>query len=425
MKKTQTQWQQWIEPWYLVYTLIGLVAAGLTPVLIPLIVSRSGDAGQVGLVVAAFSLGGLTSPVWGSLADRYRLHRWLLAGGMLVASLGLAAFAFTTQPALWFLLAVLQGLGAASASTVANLFVVEAHPKSEWDERIGWLQTFYGVGQVSGLVLAGLLTQTDFRVGLLTAAGLSAVAAILGWLTTQTPSAQPGLAPVLVHPAKHTEGAFHSPQRLFHSLELSGVKNLGSTLRSPFGFFLLIWLLAFMGPAAVFSQYPILMQKVYGVLPAVSSIAFAIIAGLGLTLYTPAGQWSEHRGPARILQASLGMRLFAFAGLLWLGFLPISGNMNLLALLAFAFVVWAWSLMSVSGTALAARLSPVGEGQGLGIFNAATAVAGVMGALIGGWAAGLWGYTSIVVLALLGVALGLGLSFILTKKDTKPNKEMI
>jgi hypothetical protein len=25
------------------------------------------------------SLGGLTAPLWGTLADRYRLHRWLLA----------------------------------------------------------------------------------------------------------------------------------------------------------------------------------------------------------------------------------------------------------------------------------------------------------------------------------------------------------
>ena len=53
---TQT-WRQWIEPWYLVYALIGIVVAGLIPVLIPLIVSRSGNIGQVGLVVAGVSLG--------------------------------------------------------------------------------------------------------------------------------------------------------------------------------------------------------------------------------------------------------------------------------------------------------------------------------------------------------------------------------
>ena len=72
--------------------------------------------------------------------------------------------------------------------------------------------------------------------------------------------------------------------------------------------------------------------------------------------------------------------------------------------------------MSVSGTALAARLSPVGEGQGLGIFNAVTAVAGVLGAVLGGWAAGLWGYSAILILALLGVILGLALSLMLNRQ---------
>jgi MFS family permease len=398
---------------------MGVVVAGLLPVLIPLIVSKSGNAGQVGLVVAALSLGGLTSPVWGGLADRYRSHRGLLAGGMLFASLGLAVFALTRQPVIWILLAAIAGLGTASAATVANLFVVEAHPQAEWDERIGWLQTFYGLGQVAGLLLAGLLTQFDLRIGLWAAAGLSAAAAGLGWLTTKTPPAQPGVKPVLVHPARHVESAFSSPQRLFHGLKWPGMEALGRTLRSPFGIFLLVWLLAFTGPAAAFSQYPLLMQKVYGVTPGTSSLAFAIIAGLGLSLYTPAGNGSKRFGPQRILKVSLGVRLAAFAGMLGLVFAPAGGTTGLLALLAFAFVVWAWSLMSVSGTALAARLSPAGEGQGLGIFNATTAVAGIAGALLGGWAVGVWGYSSIVALAQAGVALGLGLSFFVNNHDDK------
>ena len=426
MQPEKRPWHTWIEPWYVVYALIGVVVAGLIPVLIPLIVSRSGNIGQVGLVVAGVSLGGLSSPLWGRLADRYRLHRGLLAGGMLCASLGLAAFAFTTQSILLIALAVIQGLGSASAATVANLFVVEAHPKPEWDERIGWLQTFYGLGQVGGLLLAGLLTRSDLRIGLFVAAGLSVVAAILGWLMTKTPQlTQPRLEAVHVHPARHTEGVFSSPQRLFHHPKLGGKTNPGLALRSPFGFFLLIWLLAFAGPAALFSQYPLLMQKLYGVTPAVSSIAFAVIAGLGLTLYTPAGRWSDQVGSRRILRVSLGVRLLAFAGLLWLAFMPASGIGGLLALLAFALVVWAWSLMNVSGTALAASLSPVGEGEGMGIFNATTAIAGVIGAVLGGWAAGLWGYNSIVILALLGVSLGLGLSFLASRQENPAKKQEI
>ena len=423
MQPERPHWRKWIEPWYLVYALMGLIVAGLVPVLIPLVVNETGNAPLVGVVVAAVSLGGLTSPLWGSLADRYRTHRLLLAAGMLFASIALAAFAFTTQPAIWIPLAVIEGLGTASAATIANLFVVEAHPQPEWDQRIGWLQTFYGIGQVTGLLLAGVLSQTDFRIGLWVAAGLGAFAAILGWLTTKTPPAQPGLEPLLIHPVKHAESTMISPQRLFHAPKWVGIGDLGRTLRSPFGVFLGAWLLAFAGPAAVFSQYPLLMQKVYGVTPATSSVAFAIIAALGLTLYTPAGNWSDRRGPGRILRISLGLRLIAFVGMFWLVFMPASGATGLLALIAFAFVVWAWSLMSVSGTALAARLSPTGEGQGLGVFNAITAAAGIIGALLAGWAAGVWGYGSIVALALIGVALGLGLSLLVDKKVLSEKKE--
>ncbi len=418
MQPVKRHWYAWIELWYLVYAFMGLVVAGLVPILIPLIVSKSGNIGLVGVVVASLSLGGLTSPLWGGLADRRRLHRALLAGGMLLACLSLVAFILTSQPFLWILLAILQGLGIASAATVANLFVVEAHPKQEWDQRIGWLQTFYGLGQVTGLLLAGLLTRGDLRLGLWVAAGVSLLAAVLAWFTTHTPPAQPGVNPVLLQPARHAESVISSPQHLFHSPHWSGMQDLLKTLRSPYGLFLVAWLLAFAGPAALFSQYPLLMQKLYGVTPETASVAFAIIAALGLTLYTPAGDWSKHDGPVRILAVSLGLRLFAFAVLLWLALLPSSGALGLLALIAFAFVVWAWSLMSVSGTDLAARLSPSGEGQGLGIFNAMTSVAGILGALIGGWAAGVWGYTSIVVFAILSVLLGLILASFLNRKQT-------
>jgi MFS transporter, DHA1 family, tetracycline resistance protein len=137
----RTSWR-WIEPWYMAYALLGASVAGLAPILLPLVVHERGGAAHVGWVVAAFNFGGLTAPLWGSLADRYRLHRWLAIGGSIVASVGLAAFPFTSSPIAWAGLALLQGMGAIGAATVANLFVVEAHPEDEWEERLAWLQTF-------------------------------------------------------------------------------------------------------------------------------------------------------------------------------------------------------------------------------------------------------------------------------------------
>jgi predicted MFS family arabinose efflux permease len=43
----------------------------------------------------------------------------------------------------------------------------------------------------------------------------------------------------------------------------------------------------------------------------------------------------------------------------------------------------------------------------MGIFNAMTAAAGVVGSGLGGWAAGAWGYAAAPAIALGGVTLGL------------------
>jgi MFS family permease len=355
--------------------------------------------------MAAFNLGGLTALLWGSLADRHRLHRWMLFGGLLLTTIGLAAFPLTTNKSIYLGLALLQGIGAVAAATVANLFVVERHPQHEWDERIGWLQTFYGGGQVVGLLLVGALSQIDLHMGLLVAAGLTLFAALLGWLTTST---LPGLhisRPVLLHPGRHSEWVGGSPIRFYHILNLKAMRQLGTVFRSPFGLFIITWLAAFAGSSAFFSFYPVLMNQLYGVDPGLSSAGYAVAAGLGLTLYSPAGHWSERFGPARVLKAALGVRLLAFFSLLVLGVTHFS--LGWLALLSFLFVVLAWSLLSVSGTALTAQLSPVGEGEGMGIFNAATALAGTVGAVLGGWVSGHWGYNGAIALAMVGVASGL------------------
>jgi predicted MFS family arabinose efflux permease len=73
----------------------------------------------------------------------------------------------------------------------------------------------------------------------------------------------------------------------------------------------------------------------------------------------------------------------------------------------FLVVVLAWSLLSVSSTALIAALSPENEGEGMGIFNAVTAFSGVVGAALGGWAASLWGYVAVPVMGIVGAGSGL------------------
>jgi MFS family permease len=69
--------------------------------LIPLLVNSTGGVAQVGVVMAGFSLGGLAAPLWGMLADRFRLHRWLLIGGLVLTALGLALFPYASPYNFW------------------------------------------------------------------------------------------------------------------------------------------------------------------------------------------------------------------------------------------------------------------------------------------------------------------------------------
>ena len=63
---------RWVEPWYLSYAILGCTMGGMFPILMPLLaLKRFSSAWHVGLVMAAFNLGGVMAPLWGSVADRY------------------------------------------------------------------------------------------------------------------------------------------------------------------------------------------------------------------------------------------------------------------------------------------------------------------------------------------------------------------
>jgi MFS family permease len=405
-KDAAESWRRWVEPWYFAYALLGASAAGLVPMLLPLAVHRSQGVASVGWVIAAYNLGGLTAPLWGILADRYRLHRGLAVSGCVIAALALAAFPWFPTPSAWPGLALLQGMGACGAATIANLFVVEAHPQEEWEERIGWLQTCYGGGQVCGLFVAAALTQVPLSHGVLAAAGVTALAALTVWCTTRTPPHPVTPKPALLQPPRPSAWPASSPQHLFHHLSRPALSLAWQHFCSPFTIFLAAWWLCFTGSWAFFCQYPVLMQQLYDVSPWLSSSGSAVAHSVGLALYVPAGLWSERYGPARVLQSGLGIRGLAFIGLVGFGCLSWAGR-GWFALVCVIVVTLSWALLSVSGTALTARLSHGAEGEGMGLLNATTALAGVTGAALGGWVAEHWGYHVALALPLVGVSLGL------------------
>lgn len=400
-----------MELWYLAYALFGVSVVGGIPILLPLTVIRGGTAAQIGLVVAAMNLGSIAAPLWGELADRWRVHRPLLAGGMVVTAAAVGALAFASHLGTWVLLALLLGLGSSAASTVAYMFVVEAYPRSEWAVRLGWLQTVYGLGWITGLVLAGATGRTDLRAGLLICAALTAAGAVPGWLATRTPPRPSTGRPVVNDPVPvmHVEHGPGSLSRNFHAMRFGTLRSLGKTLTTPFGLFLGTWLLADAGGPAYYALYPVLMQHTFQVGPARSSLSYAAAVVVSLFLYAPAGRWTNRLGAARVLRLGFAVRLLALMVLAALAYAPVPGR-SAWAELWFAVLVTSWALIGTSGAAVAAQRAPTGEGEAIGIFTAATAVAGAAGAAIGGAAANRWGYGAVPVVGAACIIAGLLIS---------------
>jgi predicted MFS family arabinose efflux permease len=419
-------WRQAVEPWYVAYGLIGAATGGVAPMLLPLVVSRAGDASHVGLVMAAVGLGGLTAALWGDVADRLRWHRGLFAGGAVVAALALAAFGAITSIPAWIGLALILGVGTAAANTVASLFVVEAHPQPEWDRRIGWVQTFYNGGIVAGLVVAGALLHLPLHVGLLAGAGALVAAGVGGWALTHAPPrpAAPAVPPTTTPDRRrdalarlrldisHVEWAYLSPLRLVHAPRLATLAHLGRAARSPFGLFLLVWVMCNLGTNAVFTLYPLVVQNLYGVEPGSASFALAAATGVGLALYSPASVLTHRLGGVRVLQLALGARLVTFVVLIGLVGAVFAGR-GAAVLLAFAVVALAFPAISVSSILLASQLSPVGKGESMGLYTAVAAFDGLGGAVLGGWVAARTGYSTTLWLAAATIVAALVLTVFL------------
>ena len=422
------------ERWYVAYLLIG-AATGVTDIFLPLLVSRSGDAAHVGIVIAAIGLGGLTAALWGDLADRLGRHRGLFAGWSVIAALAVAACGATISIPAWIGLAFLLGMGAAATNTVASLFVVERHPQPEWDARIGYLQTFYNAGLVVGLLVAGALSQVPLVVGLVVSAAAHLVAGLLGWAMCPAPPS-PGAADMrtvattwasrraarrerrraalarLQLRVSQVQWAPLSPLRLVHAPRPATLAHLRSAARSPLGLFLLMWVASTLGTNAVSTLYPLVLQQVYGVAPGPASFALAAATGVGLAIYPRTSLLTGRIGSVRVLQLALAARLVTFAVLIALVGAAFAGR-EALVLIGFVLIELAWPAMSVSSALLTSELSLDDEGKGMGLYNTAAAFAGLGGAVLGGWLAARTGYAATLWLAAVTLVAGLVLTIFL------------
>lgn len=387
---------RWIEPWYVVYGLLGVAAVGLAPILLPQFVNSHGNAAAVGLVIGAFNLGGLSAPLWGRLAE-HRLHKPLMLGGLGATAAGLAVTPALTALSGWIGLALLQGAGIAAISTVAGLLVVEAHPKAQWDQRLGWLQSLYGGGQVIGLLLASLFSGPGSGTGLYWSALLVALGIPLGLLLIRTPPPPP----VPLRAAPQPTRAHQAPAGIasaHHHLGHVKWSELRPVLQSSFGLFIVANTLALIGASLIFTAYPILMSDAYHMSPKFSAIAFGVGAGLAVLWYPAAGALSHRWGAGQVLWLSLLLRWVGTGLLLAMAFVPVAGR-GWWAEAGFVVIVNSWPFISVAGTVYAAQTSPTDEGTAMGLYNGFAGIGNSAGSFITGLLAWVYGYRSLTVFA--------------------------
>src|SRR5215469_12995227 len=88
--RTLTAPRRYLRPWYLAYLLLGMVTAGLLPVLLPLTAEAlSHRLSTVAYVMGAYNFGLLTSPLWGVMAERIKTYRSLFFGSLLLIGVGI------------------------------------------------------------------------------------------------------------------------------------------------------------------------------------------------------------------------------------------------------------------------------------------------------------------------------------------------
>ena len=371
----------------------------MLPILLPL---SSGGSTQAGTIVGVMNLAGLTAPAWGHVADRRGLHREVLLLGILATLAPLALMPAQFSLAVKVVLAAAIGVGFAAANTVANMFIVEVRPKEEWDARIGALQALSGVGQVTGLLLAGFIGGR-YALAYGVAAALAAAAAPTAWLTLRGIRVPVPRFAVAAHAPLGGEGWAGAPQRLFHLPTLRGLATLLRELELPFARLLIVWFVAFVAISAIITMFPLAIIQAFNVSASAPASTYAFAAAASLGCYPLAASITAQHGPVLVLRAGFAARAIAIA-IIAAAFLWRADGLPI-AFFGFVLLTLAWPILGVAGTALTAELAPGEQGEALGLFNASSSFAGAVGAFLGGWGMEQVGYGMLCLAAALTVAI--------------------
>ena len=406
---TRTSSFEW---WYVAQFAFGAVHSGFLPILLPTyVISLTGKATDVGIVMGTIGVGAFLAPVIGSLADKYRAYRAAQLAGLASQALAALVFAFSGDLLLLALGGIFLGIGSATLMMINPTFVLGAgFPQKVEARRLTRLNQTGRVGQLLGaLAVAGsTLAGLSFSVRFLIMASVPTGCLLIAAVTNREAAAR------IKDTRREAVGASGATQ-----------VRLRKMLASTFGLFLLAAICARAALEMFWGQYPNYMQDVFQISPALSATALSVAALITLLILDVAGRWMGRSGPSPVWLAATGVPIIAAGGLILLALsvpVPVLLPLGMYVILRLSM---SWS--NLTQPPLAQRMSPATLGTTQGILLVALIIGFMTGNMSGGWLADAYGFQSIpwAVAGLSIAALLLGYLAIKRRHSEHPEEVLV
>jgi len=357
--------------------LVGTAVGSVLPILPLFLRERGGSYAMVGVVVGANLVAQFIGQYpAGRLSDRFG-RAPLMIGGLVVASLAIAAFALPLSIGWLIALRFIQGLGAAAFRPGSRAVVADLVPEGERGIAYGWLAGADMAGLIVGPALGGVLAVFG-RATVFEATGLALLLAALV---------------VALALGRRRDSITVEP--------ISGPVILGDRLRAGVAAVRGLVMLS-MGIGFLYGVYNVvwsLFMKSIGATDWEVGLSFSLFA-LPLVLTAPIAGWASDRLDRRWLSAGSTASTALIAPIYpLLHSVPAVIGVGVLEATTTAFAEPAINAFLMSAVA------PDQRGRAAGTVGTAETAAKAVGALIGGGLFGLGVWVPFVVSSVIGLAL--------------------
>ncbi|WP_163934877.1 MFS transporter [Paraferrimonas sp. SM1919] len=375
-----------IEPWFAAHFAYGIVQMVFIPILVPTyILAMTDSASLVGIVMGILGFSGLSAPILGGLADKFKAHRLVQLIG--VAAYGLAALVFSMSGdvvAMHIAGAVLLGVGSASLLMMNPAFVVAGgYSQEEEAVKLTRLNQLAIVGALVGGVLLGAVMDAgwSYEACFYLMAAICAVSVVITGLTNK-------------EAADRVANAGEQASEEAGEQEQAG--GMAQLIFSRFGVFLAAVFFVTIGQGVITGQFPNYMKEVFDIEPSMSSTALSVSAAASLVILTLAGNWMAKLGPNPVF---IGALVASAASMIALVLVAAGGPAILAYIPLGLYVIYLQgvAVCDMSQPSIADKQSSAGAGLTQGLLMFAIAIAYAVGNVVGGFAAESFGFGSLAV----------------------------